>query len=149
MEDRVHIGPYAHLRPGSVVGVDAEIGNYAEIKASSLGARTKMHHMSYVGDATVGSDVNISAGTVTCNYDGVNKHRTTIEDGAFIGSDTMLRAPITIGPGAYTGAGSVVVRDVPPHTLVAGVPARFIRVLATPEEAEGGEQRYCFACECA
>jgi bifunctional UDP-N-acetylglucosamine pyrophosphorylase / glucosamine-1-phosphate N-acetyltransferase len=125
--DEVIIGPYAHLRPGSIIGSQVHIGNYAEIKGSTLGPRTKMHHMSYVGDAQIGADVNIGAGTVTCNFDGVAKHRTVVEDGAFIGSDTMLRAPVTVGSGAYTGAGSVVVHDVPAHTVVAGVPARVIR----------------------
>ena len=90
---------------------DAEIGNYAEIKKSRLGARVRQHHFSYLGDAQVG-DVNIGAGTVTANFDGTTKHETVIGDGAFIGVDTMLRAPVTIGPGAKTGAGSVVTRDV-------------------------------------
>lgn len=133
VDDEVTIGPYAHLRPGSVIETGAEIGNYAEIKGSRLGPRTKMHHMSYVGDARIGSDVNIGAGTVTCNFDGVSKHRTVVEDGAFIGSDTMLRAPVTVGRGAFTGAGSVVVHDVPAHTVVAGVPARVIREVETRE----------------
>ena len=125
--DAVTIGPYAHLRPGAEVGREAEIGNYAEIKGSTVGPRTRMHHMSYVGDAHIGSDVNIGAGTITCNFDGMAKHRTVIEDGAFIGSDTMLRAPVTVGRGAFTGAGSVVLRDVPAFTVVAGAPARVIR----------------------
>jgi bifunctional UDP-N-acetylglucosamine pyrophosphorylase / glucosamine-1-phosphate N-acetyltransferase len=137
VDDDVTIGPYAHLRPGSVVGTGSEIGNYAEIKGSTLGPRTKMHHMSYIGDARIGSDVNISAGTVTCNFDGVSKHRTVVEDGAFIGSDTMLRAPVTVGRGAFTGAGSVVVRDVPAYTVVAGVPARVIREVETREPDDG------------
>ncbi|HEY8684279.1 MAG TPA: bifunctional UDP-N-acetylglucosamine diphosphorylase/glucosamine-1-phosphate N-acetyltransferase GlmU [Chloroflexota bacterium] len=137
VDDDVTIGPYAHLRPGSVIGTGAQIGNYAEIKGSTLGPRTKMHHMSYIGDARIGSDVNIGAGTVTCNFDGVSKHRTVIEDGAFIGSDTMLRAPITVGRGAFTGAGSVVVRDVPAYTVVAGVPARVIREVETRERDDG------------
>lgn len=139
VSDEVTIGPYAHLRPDSVIGSQVHIGNYAEIKGSTLGPRTKMHHMSYVGDAQIGSDVNIGAGTVTCNFDGRSKHRTVIEDGAFIGSDTMLRAPITVGRGAYTGAGSVVIRDVPAHTLVAGVPAR-VRREVEAGELEHGDQ---------
>jgi bifunctional UDP-N-acetylglucosamine pyrophosphorylase/glucosamine-1-phosphate N-acetyltransferase len=108
------------------------VGNFAEIKNSVVGPRTRMHHFGYLGDATVGADVNIGAGTVTCNYDGVRKHPTVIEDGAFIGSDTMLVAPVRVGRGAKTGAGSVVTRDVPPETLVYGVPAR-------PRPASGSE----------
>jgi bifunctional UDP-N-acetylglucosamine pyrophosphorylase/glucosamine-1-phosphate N-acetyltransferase len=104
-----------------------EIGNYAEIKNSTIGDRTKVHHMSYIGDATVGADVNIGAGTITCNYDGRAKHPTVIGDRAFIGSDTMLIAPVVVGEGAYTGAGSVVKRDVPPGGVAVGMPARVIR----------------------
>jgi bifunctional UDP-N-acetylglucosamine pyrophosphorylase/glucosamine-1-phosphate N-acetyltransferase len=122
--DDVTIGPYAHLRPGAEIGAGVELGNYAEVKASVLGPGTRMHHFSYIGDASVGSNVNIGAGTITCNYDGTAKHRTVIEDGAFIGSDTMLRAPVTVGRSAVTGAGSVVTKDVPAGTTVAGVPAR-------------------------
>jgi bifunctional UDP-N-acetylglucosamine pyrophosphorylase/glucosamine-1-phosphate N-acetyltransferase len=122
----VTIGPYAHLRPGTRIGARAEIGNYAEIKRSTIGPGTRMHHFSYVGDAEIGSDVNVGAGTITLNYDGAAKHRTVVEDGVFLGSDTMLRAPLTVGEGAVTGAGAVVLRDVPPGTIVAGVPAREI-----------------------
>lgn len=118
------VGPMSHLRPGSVVGPGSEIGNYAEVKKSRLGARVRQHHFSYLGDAQVGDDVNIGAGTVTANFDGTDKHETIIGDGAFIGVDTMLRAPVTIGPGAKTGAGSVVTRDVAPGKTVVGMPAR-------------------------
>jgi bifunctional UDP-N-acetylglucosamine pyrophosphorylase/glucosamine-1-phosphate N-acetyltransferase len=118
------VGPMSHLRPGSVVGPGSEIGNYAEIKKSRLGARVRQHHFSYLGDAQVGDDVNIGAGTVTANFDGTDKHETIIGDGAFIGVDTMLRAPVTIGPGAKTGAGSVVTRDVAAGKTVVGMPAR-------------------------
>jgi bifunctional UDP-N-acetylglucosamine pyrophosphorylase/glucosamine-1-phosphate N-acetyltransferase len=118
------IGPMSHLRPGSVVGQGSEIGNYAEVKQSRLGARVRQHHFSYLGDADVGDDVNIGAGTVTANFDGTTKHQTVIGDGAFIGVDTMLRAPVTVGAGAKTGAGSVVTRDVAPGKTVVGVPAR-------------------------
>ena len=118
------IGPMSHLRPGSVVGQGSEIGNYAEIKQSRLGAGVRQHHFSYLGDADVGDDVNIGAGTVTANFDGTTKHQTVIGDGAFIGVDTMLRAPVTVGAGAKTGAGSVVTRDVAPGKTVVGVPAR-------------------------
>ncbi|HEY7451835.1 MAG TPA: bifunctional UDP-N-acetylglucosamine diphosphorylase/glucosamine-1-phosphate N-acetyltransferase GlmU [Candidatus Limnocylindria bacterium] len=122
------VGPMSHLRPGSVVGPDSEIGNYAEVKKSRLGARVRQHHFSYLGDAQVGDDVNIGAGTVTANFDGTAKHETVIGDGAFIGVDTMLRAPVTVGPGAKTGAGSVVTRDVPAGKTVVGVPARPIEL---------------------
>lgn len=127
------IGPYSHLRPGARIGRFVEIGNYAEIKNSTIGDRTKVHHMSYIGDATVGADVNIGAGTITCNYDGRAKHRTVIGDRAFIGSDTMLIAPVVVGEGAYTGAGSVVKRDVPPGGVAVGMPARVIRRQHAPE----------------
>jgi len=124
------VGPYAHLRPGTVVGRDVEVGNYAEMKQVRVGDRTKVHHKSYLGDAWIGADVNIGAGTITCNY-GLDrrKHRTTIGNGAYIGSDSMLVAPVRIGRGAITGAGAVVTKDVPPHSVAVGVPARVIRVL--------------------
>ncbi len=124
VEDDVRVGPFSHLRPGAHVGSSAEVGNFAEIKKSRLGPRTKQHHFSYIGDAEVGADVNIGAGTITANYDGNAKHVTRIGDGAFIGSDTILRAPVTVGEGAYTGAGSVVTKDVPPGKMAVGVPAR-------------------------
>jgi bifunctional UDP-N-acetylglucosamine pyrophosphorylase/glucosamine-1-phosphate N-acetyltransferase len=122
--DGVSIGPFAHLRPGARIEDGAELGNYAEVKAATIGPRTKVHHVSYIGDATLGADTNVGAGTITCNYDGTAKHRTTVGDGVFIGSDTMLIAPITLGDGARTGAGSVVNRDVPAGQTVVGVPAR-------------------------
>ena len=128
--DGTIVGPYAHLRPGTVVGRNVEIGNYAEMKKARIGDRTKVHHKSYLGDAWIGADVNIGAGTITCNY-GLDrrKHRTTIEDGAYIGSDSMLVAPVKIGRGAVTGAGSVVTKNVPPRAVAVGVPARVIRRL--------------------
>lgn len=129
MDDHSDAGPYAHLRGGAHVREGAHVGNYAEIKNSTLGPGSKMGHFSYLGDATVGAGVNIGAGAITCNYDGVNKHPTIIEDNAFIGSDTLLVAPVTVGKGARTGAGAVVTRNVPPHTLVVGLPARAIRTL--------------------
>jgi bifunctional UDP-N-acetylglucosamine pyrophosphorylase/glucosamine-1-phosphate N-acetyltransferase len=136
VEDEVGIGPYAHLRPGARIKHGAEIGNYAEVKASTIGVGSRMHHFSYVGDAVVGDDVNIGAGTVTVNYDGRAKHRTVIGDGAFVGSGSMLRAPVEIGERAITGTGSVVLHDVPAGAVVAGVPARTIREAPQPESEE-------------
>jgi bifunctional UDP-N-acetylglucosamine pyrophosphorylase / glucosamine-1-phosphate N-acetyltransferase len=111
------VGPYAHLRPGTVLGKRAKAGSFVEIKKSRIGDGSKVPHLAYVGDAEIGRDVNVGAGTITCNYDGVKKHRTVIGDGAFIGSDTMLVAPVKIGRGAVTGAGSTITRDVPPGAL--------------------------------
>jgi bifunctional UDP-N-acetylglucosamine pyrophosphorylase/glucosamine-1-phosphate N-acetyltransferase len=124
VEDDVRIGPFSHLRPGARVCSNAELGNFAEVKGATIGPGSKQHHFSYIGDAVVGANVNIGAGTITANYDGRRKHRTTIGDGAFIGSDTILRAPVTVGEGASTGAGSVVTHDVLPGHVVYGVPAR-------------------------
>ncbi len=124
VDEDVQIGPYSHVRPGCRIGPRSRIGNFAELKKATVGAGTQQHHFSYLGDAEVGDDVNIGAGAVTANFDGTAKHRTTIGDGAFIGVDTMLRAPITIGPGARTGAGAVVTRDVPAGKTVVGMPAR-------------------------
>lgn len=122
--DDVTVGPYSHVRPGSAIEPGVHLGNYAEVKASRIGARTQIGHFSYIGDADVGTDVNIGAGTITANYDGVDKHRTRIGDGAFIGSDSMLIAPVEVGARARTAAGSVVTHDVPEGTLVVGAPAR-------------------------
>ncbi|HEY8862327.1 MAG TPA: bifunctional UDP-N-acetylglucosamine diphosphorylase/glucosamine-1-phosphate N-acetyltransferase GlmU [Candidatus Limnocylindria bacterium] len=127
LEDDVRIGPYSHLRPGAYLEHGVGMGNFGEVKAARLRTGTKMHHFSYVGDADVGERVNIGAGTITMNYDGVSKHRTTIGNDAFIGSDTLLRAPVTIGEGAVTGAGAVVTKDVAPGMLAVGVPARSIK----------------------
>jgi bifunctional UDP-N-acetylglucosamine pyrophosphorylase/glucosamine-1-phosphate N-acetyltransferase len=124
LESDVDMGPYSHLRPRSYICEGVHIGNYAEVKSSRLGRNSKMGHFSYIGDAEVGEDVNIGAGTITANYDGTSKHRTTIGDGAFIGSDTMLVAPVNIGRGAATSAGSVVNRDVPDGMIAIGAPAR-------------------------
>ncbi|MFL5674443.1 MAG: bifunctional UDP-N-acetylglucosamine diphosphorylase/glucosamine-1-phosphate N-acetyltransferase GlmU [Chloroflexota bacterium] len=124
IEDGATVGPYSHIRPGSVVGPGASVGNFAELKNTHLGAGSKQHHVSYLGDTEVGEGANIGAGTITANYDGTRKHPTTIGDGAFIGVDTMIVAPRTIGDGARTGAGAVVTRDVPPGKLAVGVPAR-------------------------
>ena len=127
LEDDVDVGPFSHLRAGAYVCSGAHIGNFAEVKNSRIGRNSKMGHFSYVGDAQVGDEVNIGAGTITCNFDGVSKHRTVIGDGAFIGSDTMLVAPVEVGAGAQTAAGSVVNHDVPPNMLAVGAPARLRR----------------------
>ena len=111
------IGPYARLRPGTTLGSDVHVGNFVEIKNSEFGTHSKANHLAYVGDTTVGSRVNIGAGTITCNYDGANKHRTVIEDDAFIGSDTQLVAPVTVGKGATIGAGTTLTKDAPPDSL--------------------------------
>jgi bifunctional UDP-N-acetylglucosamine pyrophosphorylase / glucosamine-1-phosphate N-acetyltransferase len=124
LEDDVTVGPYSHLRPGAHLEKGVQLGNFGEVKNARLGKGTKMHHFSYIGDAQVGERVNIGAGTITLNYDGVRKHRTEIGDDAFIGSDTLLRAPIKVGARAVTGAGSVVTKDVPDDMLAVGVPAR-------------------------
>lgn len=126
IENEVSIGPFSHLRPGTIVESDVHIGNYAEVKASRIGKGSKMGHFSYMGDAEVGSNVNIGAGTITCNFDGEEKHSTFVGNDVFLGSDTMLVAPISIGDRARTGAGAVVTKDVPADTLVAGVPARVV-----------------------
>jgi bifunctional UDP-N-acetylglucosamine pyrophosphorylase / glucosamine-1-phosphate N-acetyltransferase len=139
IEDDASVGPYSHLRPGSVIGQGAEVGNYAELKNAHLGPGSKQHHMSYLGDAEIGEGVNIGAGTVTANYDGVRKTRTTIGDGAFIGVDTMIVAPREIGEGARTGAGAVVTKDVPPGKLAVGVPARIREPRPKPSEPETDE----------
>ncbi len=129
VHDHVTMGPYCHLRKGAVLQEGVHLGNFGEVKDSVLGPGTKMGHFSYIGNATIGENVNIGAGTITCNYDGETKHPTEIGDDVFIGSDTMLVAPVKIGDRSKTGAGSVVTRDVPQDTLVMGVPAKEKRKL--------------------
>jgi bifunctional UDP-N-acetylglucosamine pyrophosphorylase/glucosamine-1-phosphate N-acetyltransferase len=133
VEDRVQIGPFTHVRPGAHLAEGVHLGNFGEVKNSYLGPGTKMGHFSYIGDAQIGADVNIGAGTITCNFDGEKKNPTEIGAGVFIGSDTMLVAPVRLGEGARTGAGAVVTKDVPPYTLAVGVPARAIRKLTKRE----------------
>jgi bifunctional UDP-N-acetylglucosamine pyrophosphorylase / glucosamine-1-phosphate N-acetyltransferase len=127
--ERVSIGPFAHLRPGAVIDDDVTLGNYAEVKASRIGAGTQMHHVSYVGDAEIGQRVNIGAGTITVNFSSEtgDKSRTVVEDDVSLGSDTMLVAPVQVGAGAMTGAGTVVTHDVPPGEVWVGAPARLHR----------------------
>ena len=133
LEDHVEMGPFCHLRPGAYLSRHVHLGNYAEVKKSRLGEGVHMGHFSYMGDAEVGAHTNIAAGTITCNYDGKNKHRTIIGENVFIGSDSMLVAPLTIGDNARTGAGAVVTKDVPANSLAVGVPARVIRKFARQE----------------
>jgi bifunctional UDP-N-acetylglucosamine pyrophosphorylase / glucosamine-1-phosphate N-acetyltransferase len=137
MEEGADIGPFGHLRKGSRVCRDAHMGNFGEMKNSTLGPGSKMGHFSYLGDAQVGANVNIGAGTITCNFDGLHKNPTIIEDDVFIGSDSMLVAPLRIERGAKTGAGSVVTHDVPAGSVAYGVPARVKRKLdAAPEQVD-------------
>ncbi len=135
LEDDVRMGPFSHCRPGAYLAHGVRMGNFGEVKNSYVGAETDMHHFSYLGDATVGEHVNIGAGSITSNFDSEQnlKNRTIIGDGASIGSDTILIAPVTVGEHAYTGSGAVVNKDVPPYALVVGVPARILRMLQPPE----------------
>ncbi|TET54480.1 MAG: bifunctional UDP-N-acetylglucosamine diphosphorylase/glucosamine-1-phosphate N-acetyltransferase GlmU, partial [Anaerolineales bacterium] len=126
MEDGSDVGPFGHLRQGAHLGKGAHVGNFGEIKESTLGPGAKMGHFGYLGDAEIGARANIGAGTITCNYDGKEKHKTVVEEDAFIGSDTMLVAPVRVGKGARTGAGAVVTRDVPDGKTACGVPARVV-----------------------
>lgn len=123
IESNCSVGPFSHLRMGAYLEEGSAVGNFVEVKKSRLGRKSKSMHLSYLGDATIGSETNIGAGTITCNYDGKNKHSTVIGNNVKIGSDTMLVAPVSVGDGSVTAAGSVVTKDVPPNSLVAGVPA--------------------------
>jgi bifunctional UDP-N-acetylglucosamine pyrophosphorylase/glucosamine-1-phosphate N-acetyltransferase len=136
-------GPYAHVRGGAHVGTRAHIGTGTEVKNSRIGEGALLGHFGYVGDANLGARVNVGAGTITCNFDGVSKHQTTIGDDAFIGSDTLLVAPVNVGAGAITGAGAVVTRDVDPGATVVGVPARALeRRTSSPDDVhKSGESR--------
>jgi bifunctional UDP-N-acetylglucosamine pyrophosphorylase/glucosamine-1-phosphate N-acetyltransferase len=137
IEDGARVGPYSHLRPGSVVGKGAEVGNFAELKNARLGEGVRQHHVSYLGDADLGAGTNVGAGTITANYDGTRKHRTTVGERVFLGVDTMLRAPVTLGDDARTGAGAVVTKDVPPGKLAVGVPARIREPRPKPPPDDG------------
>jgi len=120
VRNRAQLGPYSHLRPGSDIGEGAHVGNFVETKKTRLGSGSKANHLTYLGDSEIGENVNVGAGTITCNYDGVNKHQTVIGDGAFIGSDAALVAPVRIGRGAYVGAASCITEDVPDDALAVG-----------------------------
>ena len=124
IESDVQVGPFSHLRSGAYLESEVRIGNFGEIKNSRIGRATKSGHFSYIGDAEVGANVNIGAGSVTCNYDGEKKNRTVIGDDVFIGCDTMMVAPVTIGDRSYTGTGSVINKDVPSDSGAIGAPAR-------------------------
>jgi len=127
-EKGVIIGPFARLRPGTVLGEKSKIGNFVEVKKSTLGAHAKVSHLSYIGDASLGDKVNIGAGTITCNYDGYKKHKTVIEEGVFVGSNTALVAPVVLGKESMIGAGSVITQDVPADDIaVARAPQKNIR----------------------
>lgn len=132
LAEAVQVGPFAHLRPGARLGRGVQIGNYAEVKNSVVHENVQQHHFSYVGDAEVGRDTNVGAGTITCNFDGANKHRTLIGQRVFLGSDTLLVAPVQIGDDSATGSGAVVTRSVPPGKLAVGVPARVLRDWEVP-----------------
>ena len=132
LAEDVDVGPFAHLRSGARLERGVHMGNFGEVKNSTLGPGVKMGHFSYIGDAQIGAESNISAGTITCNYDGVHKNKTVLGERVFLGSDTLLVAPVTLGDDAQTGAGSVVTRDVPANTLALGVPARVIRERGRP-----------------
>jgi bifunctional UDP-N-acetylglucosamine pyrophosphorylase/glucosamine-1-phosphate N-acetyltransferase len=145
VEDEVQIGPFSHLRSKSSIGRNVRLGNFAEVKASRLEAGVQQHHFSYIGDAELGERTNVGAGTITCNYDGVRKYKTKIGKNVLLGSDTMLVAPLEVGDGARTGAGSVVTKDIPAGMLAVGVPARLRKPkvevtadMATPDPATEG-----------
>ena len=132
----VSIGPYSHLRPGARIEANAQLGNFVEVKGSTVGSGTHIGHFSYIGDATLGERVNVGAGTITCNFDGRDKHHTEIGDDVFLGSDTLLVAPVGVGDGGRTGAGAVVTRSVPAGELAVGMPARVIGRRAAPADVD-------------
>ncbi|HKS68787.1 MAG TPA: bifunctional UDP-N-acetylglucosamine diphosphorylase/glucosamine-1-phosphate N-acetyltransferase GlmU [Ktedonobacterales bacterium] len=140
MESGSRVGPMSHLRPGAHLKPGANVGNFAEAKNATLGEGVQMHHFSYLGDATVGAETNVGAGTITMNYDGREKHHTEIGARVFLGCDTLLKAPVTLGDGAATGGGAVVTRDVPAGKLVVGMPAREMRRVRSQPPRENGHQ---------
>jgi len=127
IRERASMGPYSHLRPGCEICEDAHVGNFVELKKSRLGKGSKANHLTYLGDSEIGENVNVGAGTITCNYDGVSKHKTIIEDGVFVGSDSILIAPIRIGKGAYIAAATTLTEDVPPDSLALGRARQFVK----------------------
>jgi bifunctional UDP-N-acetylglucosamine pyrophosphorylase/glucosamine-1-phosphate N-acetyltransferase len=129
------IGPFTHLRPGADVGPEARVGNFVEVKAARIGRGAKAGHLAYIGDAEVGEGVNIGAGAVTCNFDGVAKHRTVIEDGAFVGTNASLVAPVRIGENAFIAAGSTITEDVPPNSTAFGRARQVVRKRECEEDA--------------
>jgi bifunctional UDP-N-acetylglucosamine pyrophosphorylase/glucosamine-1-phosphate N-acetyltransferase len=136
VREQTHVGPYAHLRPGADVGPEARIGNFVEVKAARLERGVKAGHLTYIGDADVGEGANVGAGTVTCNYDGMRKHRTVIEDGVFVGSNVALVAPVRIGQGAFIAAGSTITEDVPPKKLALGRARQIVKDQKKAEQEE-------------
>jgi bifunctional UDP-N-acetylglucosamine pyrophosphorylase/glucosamine-1-phosphate N-acetyltransferase len=120
VEAGAFVGPFAHIRPGSQIGADVHIGNFVELKKAEMGKGAKANHLAYLGDAAIGAGTNVGAGTITCNYDGVNKHKTVIGSGVFVGSNSTLVAPLTLSDGSYIAAGSTVTTDVPPGALAIG-----------------------------
>lgn len=142
IEAQAQVGPYAHLRPGTKLGSSVKIGNFVETKKAVFGPGAKASHLSYIGDAEIGADANIGAGTITCNYDGFNKHQTIVEEGVFIGSDSQLVAPVRIGRGAYVGAGTTVTKDVPPDSLaLSRVPQSVIEGWAAKRRQPGKKKK--------
>jgi bifunctional UDP-N-acetylglucosamine pyrophosphorylase/glucosamine-1-phosphate N-acetyltransferase len=140
VSDNCTVGPFAHLRGQAKMEESSKVGNFVELKKSILGRKSKASHLTYLGDATIGENTNIGAGTITCNYDGVNKNPTLIGNNVKIGSDTMLIAPVKVGDGAVTGAGSVVTKDIPADSLVAGVPAQVKKNLKEQTPIEDNSQ---------
>jgi len=141
VRERTRVGPYTHLRPGADVGPDARIGNFVEVKNARLARGVKAGHLTYVGDADVGEAANLGAGTITCNYDGATKHRTTIGSGAFIGSNAALVAPVTIGEGAYVAAGSTITEDVPPAGVAFGRARQVNKDPGRPAEEDSSDDQ--------